>query len=130
MNFILLNNRKIIKKYFKFFTLFLLLVFFFSCRNENLDEYLLIGKWRTQSGQLYYKYNSNYSGVYWDESDDVREEEGKKFKWYLEKTKLTHIVYMELDGTEVPDIFTITELTRSRLRFNNGYDYYIFTKID
>lgn len=57
-----------------------------SCqKEEEFDETLLIGKWK--SGTLYEKYLSDHTGFTWDTKEDVTEDEGQKFTWKLEKVR-------------------------------------------
>jgi hypothetical protein len=113
----------------KIFTLFLIIFVIISCREDGFNESLLYGKWR--SGTLYYRYKSNGTGVYWDEGDDVTEEEGKKFKWDLNKSEFTHLVSMESTGREIPFKYTVIELTFTRLRYKDvDNSSWSFTKVE
>ena len=92
---------------------------FNSCEVEetSFQESFLIGKW--QSGTVYYKYASNYSGATWDTSDDVTEAEAQAFTWSLVQSELTHIHIMEVGGN-VPKVYTVTELTATSLKYKIG----------
>lgn len=99
----------------------LLSAFFISCEKDEefFEEELLIGKWRSET--LYYRYDDDYTGVTWDTSDDVTEEEAQKFEWKLIKADMTHIHLMELGG-KVPKYYTVTELTATTLKYKDEFD--------
>ena len=99
----------------------LITLVFNACLPEDIsyDEMLLIGKW--QSGTVFYRYNSDYSGVTWDTSEDVHEEEGSVFTWSLEKSELTHNIVVLVGGTSVTKIYTVTKLTETALEYKDDY---------
>ncbi|MBO7204149.1 MAG: hypothetical protein IIY14_04455 [Bacteroidales bacterium] len=99
----------------------------------SFEESFLYGKW--QSGTLFYKYASDYTGRTWDTSDDVTEEEGTRFTWQLVNAELTHIYVTELsaDGTKasVPKVYTVTTLTANTLVYEDDYGVtYTFSKVN
>lgn len=95
---------------------------FTSCQQEepNFDESLLIGKWQEVGTQVFYTYASDYTGKTWDEADDVTEAEAQPFTWSLDQITLTHIYVLEI-GSNVPMIYTITELTESSLKYMDDF---------
>lgn len=109
--------------------LFIVAVFFTSCLpEEDFDEALLIGKWR--SGTLFYRYDSGGAGVSWDTADDVTEAEGQAYTWTLVKAELTHIHVVEMGGTPVPKVYTVTKLTETTLEYKDDFDKsFSFTKV-
>jgi hypothetical protein len=113
-----------------FFSAFLLgSLLFHSCREDaSFDETLLYGRWR--SGTLHYRYMPDHTGYYWDTKDDVSESEAQNFTWQLEKSKLQHIHKMEIGGGLIPENCTVTELTITTLKYNDGYKSYAFAKVD
>ena len=101
---------------------------FHSCgKEEEFDEALLYGKWK--SGTLYYKYLSNHTGSTWDTADDVMEDEAQPFTWQLVKSELEQIHIMEMGG-KVPKYYTVTELTETSLKYKDDYKSYSFTKVN
>ena len=110
-------------------------VFMSSCLpiEDVFDETLLIGKWRStdeKTSQLYYRYDANYKGVSWDESEDVKESEAQAFTWELKMTTLTHIHIMEKGGVGVPKIYTVIKLTATELVYKDDFNKtFKFTKI-
>ena len=102
-----------------------------SCSKEKeFDETLLIGEWQqTGESPYHYRYDSNYTGVRWKPDDNVFEAEGEKFTWQLVKSELERIHIRAIDGGGVPEVFTVTELTATSLKYKNESRSYSFTKI-
>jgi hypothetical protein len=111
---------------FLFVSVLVLFALFHSCgKEEEFDESLLYGKWR--SGTLYYKYLSNHTGSTWDTGDDVSEDEAQPFEWSLEKSRLLQIHIMQ-SGGRIPKSYTVTRLTATSLEYKDDYRTYSFTK--
>ena len=92
---------------------------------------LLWGKWRTVNGNLYYKYLPNHTGVTWDESDDVLEDEAQSFEWKLVKSELRQIHIMEMGDGRVPKYYTVTVLTANTLKYVDKFNKsFTFVKAD
>lgn len=91
-----------------------------SCRDGSnyFSEDLLLGKW--VEGSEYYRYDSDHTGVTWDVSDDVSEEEALPYSWSLEGDRLTHLHRMN-EGQIVPKTYTITKLSATSLKYNDSY---------
>ncbi len=93
-----------------------------SCTNENpvFDGTLIVGKW--VSGTEYYHYYSNGTGVTWDTSDDVSEEEGQPYTWDFdsETNNLVLVHQMEMGG-QIPKTYTVTNLTESLFEYKDRY---------
>ena len=103
---------------------------FSSCEFEEMtfDDTLLFGKW--QSGTEFYRYEMDGTGAAWDTADDVTEEEAQGFTWTLVKSELTHIHVMEMGGSGVPKVYTVTELTATTLKYRDDFSKsYTFTKV-
>jgi len=117
------------KKGFYYVGFVLVAAVFNSCgKEEEFDEALLYGKWR--SGTLYDKYLSNHTGSTWDEAEDVKEDEAQPFTWQLVKSELEQIHIMEMDG-KIPKYYTVTELTATTLKYKDEYGKnYSFTKVN
>lgn len=101
-----------------------------SCEPEttSFDSSLLTGKW--QSGTLFYKYLSDGNGSTWDTADDVTEAEAQKFTWTLVDAELTHIHILEIGGSGVPKVYTVTELTSTSLKYEDDFGVkWAFTKV-
>ena len=119
------------KKLLFFIALLSVSVLFHSCENEkSFDETLLWGKWRTVTGNLYYRYLPNHTGATWDEDDDVHEDEAQGFEWKLVKSELRQIHIMEMGGA-VPKTYTVTELTATSLKYRDKFNKsFSFVKAD
>jgi len=113
-------------------SLLLISALFHSCKKEDeFDETLLIGKWQqTGASPFHYRYDMNHTGVRWKPDDEVLEEEGEKFTWKLVKSELERIHIRAIDGGGIPEVFTVTELTATSLRYKNESRSYSFTKIN
>ena len=105
---------------------------FHSCGKEEFDEALLIGKWKPVSGtSLYFRYDSDGTGVTWNPDVDQREEEGQKFKWKLTQSELEQRHNIEIiDEDIIIEIYTVSELTSTSLRYKNESRSYSFTRFD
>ncbi len=97
-------------------------LFISSCTEQeteiSFDESLIIGKW--QSGTLFERYNSDYSGATWDTADDVTEEEAQEFTWTIVKDQLEQI-HIIVNGGLVPKTYTIITLTATTLEYQDDY---------
>jgi hypothetical protein len=94
----------------------------------SFDSLLLVGKW--QSGTLFDRYFANGTGYSWDEGEDVSEDEAQKFEWTLLESELTRLEHMEISNVRIPVIYTVTELTSTRLTYEDGFgESYSFTKV-
>lgn len=102
-----------------------------SCfKEDDFDETLLHGRWKPESGtSLYFRYDSNGEGVTWNPKVDQLESEGQRFTWELVQSELTQIHFMEIGGVGIPKIYTVTELTETRLRYKDSFSNYSFSKM-
>jgi hypothetical protein len=117
------------KKFYLPATILLIALVAGSCdKLSSFDRLLLVGKW--ESGTLFDRYFANGTGYSWDEGDDVGEDEAQKFDWTLEDSELTRFEHMEISGVKIPKIYTITELTSTRLSYKDDFGRsYSFTKV-
>lgn len=99
------------------------IVFLSSCVEDILDssydESLIVGTWK--SGTLHETYNANKTGSTWDTSDDVTEAEAQTFTWSISKDQLEQIHIMEISGTKIPKVYTLTNLTATTLSYQDDY---------
>ena len=106
---------------------------FTSCQQEepNFDESLLIGKWNQVNTQVYFIYASDYTGKTWDEAEDVSEAEANTFRWTLDRATLTQIHIIPVVGGEAPEVYTVTQLTSSKLTYEDDFGHeYSFNKVN
>lgn len=89
----------------------------------------LYGKW--VSGTVYYVYNSDGTGVTWDENDGMSEADGQLFTWEVDESKMVRVYKSEM-GVDVHKNYIITELTPSTLKYYSAYNAYTysFTKVN
>jgi hypothetical protein len=87
-------------------------------------EYLY-GKWCQEDTRIYYKYNEDGTGVTWDESDDVYEDEAQAFTWEVDGSEMIHIHLTETGTAQVPKYYIITFLSFDQLDY---YDAYVTSK--
>lgn len=97
-----------------------------SCGPESTDEFDpidLIGHW--QEGTVHEKYLSDGTGLTWDTSDDISEDEALPFDWSLDGNQLIqeHIMW---DSAIVPRILTVTQLNSMQLVYTDGYETHTF----
>lgn len=110
----------------------LIAVTFNACTSDddeiNFDEQLLVGKWLQNSSQVYYVYNSDYTGKTWDESE-VIEEQAQAFTWTLVADDLTQIHIMEIGGN-VPKEYQVLTLSYGSMTYKDvkSGTVYSFTK--
>ena len=80
------------------------------------------GLWKKSGTQEYWRYRSDYSGVTWDASDDVSEEESNLvFTWSLSGDVLRHVFTGAQGNQAVPKIYTITEISSSKMKWKDDY---------
>jgi hypothetical protein len=114
--------------YFVFATLLGSMVFT-SCELDDItfDDAMLVGKWRSEN--VFYRYDATGTGVTWDISDDVLEEEGDQFTWTLSDSELKHIYVLEF-GQIVPKVYTVTKLNLTKLEYEDDFGKtFSFTKV-
>ncbi len=98
---------------------------FVGCTPEvkplEVNDSLLVGKWVKESKpQEYWRYDAEYTGETWDESEDVQEGEGIKFNWSSEEDQLRLDFYGEM-GQHVYYDYTVVTQTESRLEWKDIY---------
>ena len=91
-----------------------------SCQQPSFDETALIGKWQEVGTQLFYTYNSDHTGKTWDEKEAL-EEFAQPFTWSLDHAELSQFHGMQTSETQIPKIYTITELTANKLVYEDSF---------
>ncbi|GHV37056.1 hypothetical protein FACS1894178_8740 [Bacteroidia bacterium] len=115
---------------------------FSSCVDPvYFNENDLIGHWVTPStngqgttGELHFRYRADHSGVEWDTSDDVSEDESTmKFTWTVGVAKsdeLVHTYHQEL-GADIPKYYTLVTLDATKLTYRDNFGKsFSFTRTD
>ncbi len=86
----------------------------------NPDD--LTGKWVVENTQEYWRFRSGGTGVTWDESEDISEEESNlRFEWMLDRDELTCVFRGENENQAVPKVYRIREITTSSMKWENIY---------
>lgn len=97
-----------------------------GCHEEethiNVDPAQLEGKWVKNGTQEYWRYVADNTGVTWDESEDVSEEESNlRFEWTINGDVLTHVFRGEQGNQAVPKVYTVTEIDASVMKWKDDY---------
>lgn len=80
------------------------------------------GLWVKSGTEEYWRYNADYSGVTWDESDSIFEQESNlTYRWSLQQDVLTHVFSGAQGNQAVPKVYTITEISSSLMRWEDDY---------
>ena len=102
----------------------LLAIFVISCNSKekaDIDANQIYGKWR--DGTVYERYDSGGTGVTWDTSDDVTEEEAQPFSWTLNGTRLIQ----EHQSTDVSFVvftqYNVTKLDANNFNYEDDYGF-------
>ncbi|MDR2511170.1 MAG: hypothetical protein LBC89_01640 [Bacteroidales bacterium] len=113
-------------------TCILVMLLFSACVDPvYFDEKDLVGHWIAPStnaqgvaGQLHFRYRADHSGVEWDTSDDVSEDESTmKFTWSVGVSKpdeLVHTYHQEL-GADIPKYYTLITLDAVKLTYRDNF---------
>jgi hypothetical protein len=83
-------------------------------------------------GELHFRYKGDHTGVEWDTSDDVSEEESiMKFTWTVGVAKLDELVmiYEQELGGKVPKYYKLVTLNATKLSYRDNFGKsFSFTK--
>jgi len=78
--------------------------------DENIDTTLLYGTWYCQALELYYTFNEDASGRYYDKNGD-----GLTFTWELSDSRLEILVKGEMINVAAFETYVITSLDATRM---------------
>ena len=88
--------------------------------NVNPDD--LTGRWVVEGTQEYWRFRSDGTGVTWDESEDISENESNlKFEWTLDEDELTCVFRGENENQAVPKVYYIRNLTSESMEWEDIY---------
>lgn len=88
----------------------------------TVNPAMVVGKWYDEAQpKVFWRFDSDSTGATWDESEDVREEEGTKFNWSTQGDQLRIDLYGEM-GQHVYYDWTVTRQTADSLKFKDIYD--------
>lgn len=86
----------------------------------NPDD--LTGRWVVEGTQEYWRFRDDGTGVTWDESEDIYENESNlKFEWGLDKDELTCVFRGDNENQAVPKVYRIREITISSMKWEDIY---------
>jgi hypothetical protein len=99
--------------------------FFGGCSDDPVlvfDPSELMGKWVVEGQQEYWRFRTDGTGVTWDESEDISEEESNlKFEWSLDKDELTCVFRGENENQAVPKVYRIREISSYAMKWEDIY---------
>lgn len=91
--------------------------------SSSTNDYktLIVGKWKSVSGNYYEVYDSNGQGHAWDEDDDVTEQEADNFTWSLnaDNQSIMNQTFVGEMGQVIPQVCNILILNETTLKYNN-----------
>lgn len=115
-------------KKFRYIIMMMLLpmtAFFGGCTNDivlDVNPSDLTGKWVVENTQEYWRFRSGGTGVTWDESEDIYEDESNlKFEWSLDRDELTCVFRGENENQAVPKVYRIREISVSSMKWEDIY---------
>ena len=96
-----------------------------SCTDDpvldvNPDD--LTGRWVVEGTQEYWRFRNDGTGVTWDESEDIYENESNlRFEWTLDRDELTCVFRGDNKNQAVPKVYRIREITISSMKWEDIY---------
>lgn len=98
---------------------------------DNTEQYRMdiVGYWQVQNLREFWRFDADGKGTkitpshgaYWDEADDVMEEEAGKFEWFIEQTGLNVRHWMEMDQAyDNPEVMMILSITSDTMKWKDG----------
>ena len=92
----------------------------------NVDN--LYGVW--EENEVYYRYNDDGTGVTWDISDDVTEDEGTELEWEINKDNFIHYYKMDM-GPKIPKSYIMKVLEVDSLIYEDDFGVrHAFSKVE
>ena len=118
--------------------IFLLCLSFTACdlfggKDVTFSSQDLIGTWQQKGTEAYVCFTTEWDdskeyqyGYEWNEAEDVFPSDLKKygdgwFKWKLVTSDLTEIHLMDNGGADIPKVYTVTELTDTKLVYQDEH---------
>lgn len=97
-----------------------------GCLPEEIHIYVdpaeLEGLWQKSDSQVYWRYNIDGTGVTWDASEDITEEESNlTFTWEVEVDELTMIFQGSEGNQAVPKVYTVTAIDGTSMSWKDNY---------
>jgi hypothetical protein len=103
-----------------------------GCGPEDIVEVYpadLHGLW--VRNQEYWRFKDDNTGVTWDESEDITEEESNlKFEWTLSRDELTCVFRGAQGNQAVPKLYVIRSISSTQMTWEDYYGIeYTFRKV-
>lgn len=119
----------------RLFACLLTFILFAACGKDNhlhVSDSQLTGLWIMSGSQEYWRYRADHTGVYWDASQDITEEESNlTFSWSLDEDVLTHVSTGAIGNQAVPKVYTIKDINSNYMRWEDDYGLsYTFEKTE
>lgn len=98
-----------------------------SCKKENtIDATLLPGVWQIDGTEQFLNFHTDGTGAFWDEADDVYEDDVEVdgngwFKWELTNDALSINFTIFVSGGSVPKSSTVTKLTGTQMTWRDSF---------
>ena len=88
----------------------------------TVEPYQIEGLWQKIGTQEFWRYRVDGTGVTWDESEDVSEEESNlTYEWTINGDELTHVFHGSLGNQAVPKVYTVTSISSSQMEWEDIY---------
>lgn len=92
----------------------------------------LYGCWQKEATQEYWRYRADSTGVTWDESEDISEEESNLvYTWTINGDVLTHVFTGLQENQAVPKVYTVAAIDGTGMEWKDDYGMtYKYIKVE
>ncbi len=89
----------------------------------NVSEGQVVGVWVKNNTREYWRFDSDNTGVTWDESEDISESESNlRFTWEIaNEDELRMVSSGEMGNQFVPKNYTVTEISSTTMKWEDLY---------
>ena len=89
----------------------------------NVSESQVVGLWVKSGTEEYWRYNSDNTGVTWDEGEDISESESNmRFTWSIEnEDELRMVSSGEMGNQFVPKSYTVIEVSPTTMKWEDMF---------
>lgn len=89
----------------------------------NVSEGQVVGVWVKNNTREYWRYDSDNTGVTWDESEDISESESNlRFTWEIANDdELRMVSSGEMGNQFVPKNYTVTEISSTTMKWEDAF---------
>ena len=87
----------------------------------NVSEGQVVGVWMKKNTREYWRFDSDNTGVTWDESEDISESESNlRFTWEIaNEDELRMVSSGEMGNQFVPKNYTVTEVSSTTMKWED-----------